>query len=172
MSEPSAPVPPRGDGPYVCEICGRVLDYEEGVGYLHTAGDSAAGHEPMPVPQSQALVVAGRCDFCYADHPAWVVPARDFEVLPGHVSNGDWAACSDCGRLIETDQWSALTRRARRGWEQIHGPMPDHQSDALPRLYRLLRKNITGALRPNPGLGASGGSGAKFGSGWKTGRDG
>lgn len=154
--------------PHVCGVCGRVLDHREGVGFEHSVGDRASeDHEPVPVPQSQALVVHGRCDFCYVDNPGWVVPAEDFEVMPGQMSGGNWAACDDCARLIESNQWSALVRRARTGWEARHGPMPAPVSESLPRLYRLLRRHITGSLQPNPVRQEGGGSG-KFGTGWKT----
>lgn len=160
---------PDSDGPYVCRVCGRVLDYDSGVQrYLHTTGDADADHAPEPVRQTEAEVVVGRCDFCYVDHPEWVIPARDFEVVPGHVSNGNWAACDECGVLIERGQWSALTRRARSGWEARHGEMPANLAASLPRLYRLLRRNITGSKQPNPALRASGGDTARYGQGRKS----
>lgn len=153
--------------PFVCGVCGRVLDHESGVGYIHSVRDRAsADHEVEPVRQSEALVVAGRCDFCYRDYPEWVVPAAEFEVLPGHLSTGDWAACGGCAALVESNQWSALVRRAQVGWEARNGPMPDQVLSSLPRLYRLLRKNIVGTLKPNPGLSVA--PSAKFGRGWKS----
>jgi hypothetical protein len=154
--------------PYVCETCGRVLDRHP-QGWVHSVGDAEVGHDPVPVPQSQALVVAGRCDFCYADYPPWVVPAREFAVMPGHMSSGDWAACDECAALIERDQWSALVRRARAGWEARHGPMDPAAVANLPRMYRLLRRHITGSLKENPAVRAGrGGSAAKYGQGWKA----
>jgi hypothetical protein len=120
----------------------------------------------VPVPQSEATVVAGRCDFCYEDHPAWLIPARDFEVLPGHFSGGDWAACDGCMALIEANSWSGLLRRAKSGWESRHGAMPTEVSSSLPRLYRLLRKNISGS--PVPNVAPIGATSAKFGQGFKS----
>lgn len=154
--------------PFVCGVCGRVLDHHEGIGYLHTTGDSFADHDPVPVPQAEALLVAGRCDFCYVDYPEWVVPASDFEVLPGHMSQGPWAACSVCAGLIEKDQWSALVRRAIAGYEERHGGfMPEQAQSNLSPMYRRLRKHITGALQPNPARAAQSGSG-RFGRGAKA----
>lgn len=157
----------RGPEEHVCERCGRVLDHHEGIGFVHTVGDAGMDHDPVPVPVSEAVVVVGRCDFCYADWPAWVVPAGEFEVMPGHMSSGDWAACDGCAALINSNQWSALIRRAQQSWQIRHGePMAPPVADGLPRLYRLLRKHITGGLRPNPvGVSRQGG---RFGQGWKT----
>lgn len=167
MSPEDAPSPTSS--PWVCGHCGRILDHEEGVGYYHSIGDADAGHEAVPVPQAEALVVVGRCDFCYADHPAWVVPAANFEVVPGHMSAGDWAACDGCKDLINANQWSTLVRRAQVGFESRNGPMDPVVVASLPRLYRLLRKNITGSLKPNPALEQQAGRGAaRFGRGWKA----
>lgn len=152
----------------MCEVCGRVLDHVGGTGYVHTVGDSSVGHRAVPIPQSEALVVAGRCDFCYADYPEWLVPAREFEVVPGHISSNDWAACNDCAALIEKHQWSALLRRARVSWESRHGAMPPAMEQGLARMYRLLRKHMAGSLQPNPAVASQGSSAAKFGQGWKT----
>lgn len=153
---------------HVCNRCGRVLDHEEGVGFIHTISDANADHEPEPVPVSEALVVAGRCDFCTRDFPEWVVPASEFEVTPGHMSGDDWAACNECAALIEKDQWNALIRRAKAGWEDRNGPMPAELEGSIPRLYRLLRRHITGSIKPNPSLVARGGTTAKYGIGWKA----
>lgn len=155
--------------PWVCAECGRVLDHKTGVGFMHTVGDLNAGHKAVPIPQSEAQVVIGRCDFCYEDYPAWVVPAREFEVLSGHVSTGDWAACETCAALIEGNRWSALVRRAQEGWESRHQQqMPEGLAASLPRLYRLLRKNITGSLKPNPAVAQAARDSAKYGTGFKT----
>ena len=155
--------------PSACGVCGRVLDHRDDVGFVHTVGDAAADHDPVPVPVDQALVVAGRCDFCYVDYPAWVIPAREFEALPGHMSAGDWAACDACVALIESNQWSALIRRAAESWQRRHGePMAQQVLAGLPRLYRLLRKNITGSKQPNPSL-ANAREGGRYGRGWKSG---
>lgn len=154
--------------PSVCGVCGRVLDHRDDVGFVHTVGDTGADHEPVPVPMEQALVVAVRCDFCYVDHPAWVIPAREFEAMPGHMSAGDWAACDECARLIESNQWSALIRRAAESWQRRHGePMAAPVLAGLPRLYRLLRKNITGSKQPNPSV-ANAVEGGRYGRGGKS----
>lgn len=149
-------------------MCGRVLDHRDDIGFVHTVGDAGADHDPMPIPMAEALVVAGRCDFCYEDYPAWVIPAREFEVLPGHMSTGDWAACDACVRLIETNQWSTLQRRAAQSWLDRHGePMAPPVFAGLPRLYRLLRKNITGSKQPNPTVVNAVASG-RYGRGGKS----
>lgn len=154
--------------PSVCGVCGRVLDHRDDIGFVHTVGDAAADHDPMPVPMDEALVVAGRCDFCYADYPEWVIPAREFEALPGHMSSGDWAACEECIRLIDSNQWSALQRRAAQSWLSRHGePMAAPVLANLPRLYRLLRSNITGSKQPNPSVAQMRESG-RYGHGWKS----
>lgn len=137
---------------HVCRTCGRVLDYEEGVGYDHSLGEQRlVDHPADPVPQSEAVATVGRCDFCFADFPEWLVPARDFEVMPGHMSDGDWSACAECVRLIESNQWARLLRRARQSWERRHEEvMPPAMEAGLARMYRLLRKHISGSPYPNP----------------------
>lgn len=164
---------PAPEEEYVCGVCGHPLNYREIRGgesrFEHALGEQMADHDPEPVPQSQAVVVADRCDFCYADHPQWVVPARSFMLMAGHNSGGDWAACDECAPLIERDQWSALARRAKEGWEERHGvPMPGPVADNLSRMYRLLRRNITGSLKPNPALNRPGSKAGRFGTGWKS----
>src|SRR5712691_10119589 len=67
------------------------------------------------------------CDFCTSPDPAWRYPARDIELgtLVGfadespvfseqRVSAGDWAACEECGDLIEARDWPGLARRSLR----------------------------------------------------------
>jgi hypothetical protein len=52
------------------------------------------------------------CDFCNAPHPAWVYPARNFEIADhGWGSDGGWAACEDCAQLIESEQYKQLVNR-------------------------------------------------------------
>lgn len=138
---------PKPSLSHVCEVCRRVLDFHEHEGYRHTIGDADADHAPVPIPAIEVDEIAGRCDFCYADGPEFVIPARDFEVVPGHESLGDWAACATCADLIGSDQWSRLVRRASEGYEQRHGPMDAQVAASLPRLYRLLRKNMSGSPR-------------------------
>lgn len=89
------------------------------------------------------------CDFCYDPEPTHVLPARDFQTpIPGAGSTGDWACCEVCADLIFTDQWTRLTNRVIASWEARTGlEMPDGGKAALRRLYRELRKNITGAVR-------------------------
>lgn len=154
--------------PFVCGVCGRVLDHRSGVGYQHTLSDAEVGHEPVPVRQSEAEFVAGRCDFCFADFPQWIVPAHAFEVAPGHMSNNDWAACNECAELIEGDRWTGLLRRAKASWETRNGGMSPGVEANLGRLYRLLRRNISGSLQPNPALESARNAAAKFGRGWKS----
>lgn len=134
----------------VCVECRRVLDIvftDDGPRYDHSVAD-LADHEPVPVEAPDGYR-GGRCDFCNSDNPSHVLPARSFLTeMPMHGSDDDWAACTDCAVLIERDQWNRLldrvwTCRAERG--QPHG---DAERAATKRLWRTLRKNVTGSLRP------------------------
>ena len=145
---------------HVCLTCRRVLDLDEVTGYQHTMQDADADHEAQPVPYSEMFDVLGRCDFCNVDHPDFVLPARDFMVAPGHVNQGDWAACMACADLIGKDQWTALARRVVTLTLQQHPDRQRHEVEiGVGRVYRLLRKNIIGSLRPLHG--------DRFGQGFK-----
>ncbi len=98
--------------------------------------------------------VRGRCDFCFADNPVWVVPAKEIRYeIPALDSGGgmdsDWAACDPCGQLIMKDRWNALLDRVQGSWERRNfESMTETMQAELRKLYRLLRKSITGSLRP------------------------
>lgn len=146
---------------HACAVCGRVLDYWEKAdgtsGWRHSiAAPAEDDHIAVPVPADQ-IQVRARCDFCYSDEVAWVVPAREirFEVIGspqppigGGGMDADWAACDPCSKLIDGNRWNALLERVKRSWEDRHGPMSPEVEAELKKLYRVLRKNITGALRP------------------------
>lgn len=55
------------------------------------------------------------CDFCTAPNPSWRFEARPFLVdygeLVGH-SDGAWAACDECCRLILAGNRAGLVERA------------------------------------------------------------
>lgn len=46
-----------------------------------------------------------RCDFCHSLEPRWCYPATDFVMSStkdtDHLSDGGWAACDECSRLID-----------------------------------------------------------------------
>lgn len=143
----------------LCVVCGRVLDW-----WAENAEPEAAGewrhslasrdpaeldHLPVPVPVEEAPAqLRGRCDFCYQDDPEWVVPARSFQMLPESGFVTDWAACGVCVVYVQRGEWNALLRRAVASWQEQHGePMVVDAQVMLRRMYRQLRKNITGAPR-------------------------
>lgn len=135
----------------MCIVCGRVLDYWEFVGWQHSIVSDDPGeidHPPIPVsPEEAGDQLRPRCDFCYADDPIFRLPARTFGQQPS-VSVGDWAACEMCARCIEKDAWNSLLRRVVASWEARHGhAMPDDHYRGVQRLYRNLRKNVTGSIR-------------------------
>lgn len=87
----------------------------------------------------------GRCDFCNVDFPRWVVPADSFEVLPGSMSHGDWAACNACCELISNRRWEALAAQN----SAYLATMPQAALKAsLASLYSKLKRNITGEPYP------------------------
>lgn len=143
---------------HICAVCGRVLDYWEGPsgeGWRHSfaARDpEELDHEPVPVPVSQAPEqLRERCDFCYTDQANWIVPTRDFSYVTS-VSVGNWAACDACAELIGRNDWNGLLRRVEEHWNAARGvPMDDLTRKILRKLYRELRKNIYGSVKPNEG---------------------
>jgi hypothetical protein len=140
--------------PRVCAVCGRALDYYNSAdphvdsGWMHTMQDRE--HEDHPaVPASlDEIEMVGRCDFCNADEPHWVIPAKTFEVLPGSMSNGDWAACDACCELIATRRWESLIRRAASSTVYRDTTPQAMVKASLASLYSRLKKNITGEPYP------------------------
>jgi hypothetical protein len=139
----------------VCRVCGRRLDWlepqdgTEGT-WEHSLqdADQQADHQPDPVDDTETYALY-RCDFCNEDESAYILPVRSFQTLDPlgnpYASAGDWSACLGCGRLIELNQWSALIRRVNKAGEHRHPGMP--MPDIAP-LYRMVRKNQAGGLRP------------------------
>jgi hypothetical protein len=85
----------------------------------------------------------------------FVLPVADFLAGRNPVTGkmqgyeGDWMACATCAPLIDANQWNALLRRVQEAWEKDHGmDAPEDKKTGWRVLYRLLRRNITGALRP------------------------
>lgn len=131
----------------ICAVCRRVLNMRgtstTGFTFMHTMQDAAVDHEPQPIPAPDGYR-EGRCDFCNTDHPVSVLPVRDF-AFPGGIdmSRGDWAACPACGELIDANRWVGLIERVAE--LRSMGPV---ERSAVARLYRVVRKNIAGSLRP------------------------
>lgn len=135
----------------ICAVCRRVLDVytdADGVTWKHTLQDAQTNHEPVPIPMPDDYR-EGRCDFCNQDDMAFRIPVQDFEVpgLDGHMSRGDWAACRYCARLIEGNRWNDLLTRVMAAREQRGQDAGPEMRSWLSRLYRTVRKNISGSLK-------------------------
>lgn len=132
---------------HACAVCGRILDHTDD-GWLHAnvLDSTLIDHIAVPVPADE-IEVEEKCDFCYADSPAFIVPAKSF-VYMGAGSHENWAACDECARLLSRNEWNALNRRMRASWESRHGEMPEAVYQSVRGLYRALRKNITGPPQP------------------------
>lgn len=138
----------------VCAACGRVLDRFEPEGggpaeFIHTYQDRAPeDHPAVPVPESTIQTI-GRCDFCNTDFPIWVIPVFSFEMpgLPGHFSEGDWAACDTCKILIVKNHWDTLVRRATERTDASIVPREVIRA-TLVTMYNRLRKNMSGEPYP------------------------
>jgi hypothetical protein len=146
---------PTEPGQRACAVCARILnswtDADTGeVIYDHTPQDGAVDHPAMPV-EPAAIHTEYRCDFCNEDESAFILPVRDF-LLPGTAnahSGTDWSACNPCAALIDLNQWSALKRRCEAVWRFRHGvDMDATRKQGLTILWRAMRKNISGSLRP------------------------
>jgi hypothetical protein len=143
----------------VCKECRRPLEKleERGTGNLswdHHEQDRLQGHKAVPVVADDNEV-RGRCDFCNTDAPAFVLPVHDFiagkdpRTGKDQAFEGDWAACAACAELIERNAWTGLHRRVQECWEARHGiPEPALKKASRSHLWRLLRRNIAGSLRP------------------------
>lgn len=136
----------------ICLICGRVVDYWEGLGYRHSVAATDPTDSDHPViavrVDEAAEQLRGRCDFCFSDDPTHTLPARSFTLGPSH-SVGDWSACELCAREIERNAWNRLLARVQASWVARHGSMANHDAD-FRQLYRTLRKNITGPIYRTP----------------------
>lgn len=137
----------------VCAVCGRTLSAatlgDGPVEYIHGLQDSPSDHPPVPIDPGTERD-RPRCDFCNEEDPAFVVPARSFELadIPRSASTKGWAACDICATLVDMGRWSVLRRRAQESYERRHGPMDEVALTALKGMYRQLRKNITGTSIP------------------------
>jgi hypothetical protein len=145
----------------VCKTCKRPLERNvaRGTGEVtweHHEQDSLSGHKAIPVDPEDGKV-KGRCDFCNQDLGAekFLLPVRDFiagtNPITGKLQGyeGDWMACGTCAPLIDGNRWNVLLIRVQQCWEQDHGmDAPEDKKTGWRVLYRLLRRNITGALRP------------------------
>lgn len=141
----------------VCAVCGYVLDYvAEGPDgqetWLHLHNPD--GHIAVPALPTE-VHTNGRCDICAAMFPRFELPAADFEVPPvagaptGTGSRGNWACCDECAKLIDTNQWTRAVDRAQAAIERNRGgPLSPAEVTHLRHLYRRLRANITGPVRP------------------------
>ena len=61
------------------------------------------------------------CDFCSAPEPRWCCPAISFPIEFPHASEGDWAACDVCARLIRSNDREALAARSAESFRALHG---------------------------------------------------
>jgi hypothetical protein len=133
-------------------VCGRTLAYSGSRGHFHSVQDEPADHLPVPVPYEElGEQFRGRCDFCNDELPEFVLPVRDFilDIDRGQGSTADWAACRECATMLERDDWNGVRRRSMAKWQDKHGDYgaPDRER-LINRLYRQVRKNITGAIKP------------------------
>lgn len=140
----------------VCGVCARVLDtrwnreHTEIIGWEHVYNPDK--HVVVPV-QPDEVQMEGHCDFCHAPGPQFEVPARDFEMpddVPGTGSRGHWACCGECAVLVERKDWDGVVERADKvGHVRTHGRrMGSYERQVVRRMYRYLRRNITGPVRP------------------------
>lgn len=134
----------------VCAVCARVLNTVSldagGVGYIHTQPVDD-DHPVVPVLPRE-VEIEGRCDFCNGEMPQWFLPVRTFDTGIS-ISLDDWSCCDTCASLLEKDRWTALLRRVKTIWEYREAKkMPAEMEAGVSRLYRKVRKNVTGSIKP------------------------
>lgn len=152
MSETEAtrPKPAHVPGRHVCQTCRRVLSWDGNTNeWVHPQEHLHWDHEPVAVPDLEFLYINEKCDFCFADGSAWVLPAEPFVVAPGHGSDGDWAACEECAELIRANAWFKLVSRVRQLWPAVHSGnrMPPEIAASVHALFQELRTHVTGDLQ-------------------------
>src|SRR3954449_10941926 len=108
-----------GEGLYTaaaCAVCGHVLDFVTPQGWAHPAWLVPEDHLAVAVDPSE-IAVRGKCDFCFADEPQWVLPVASFETPEGWGSDGDWATCDRCSTFLDLDDWRGLELHSIHAWE-------------------------------------------------------
>ena len=133
-----------------CAACKGVLDYLQESGepegrWVHGREEfGKRTHVVVPVTFMEISEVAGHCDFCFAESPAWSVVCEPFTLTTGVAGQGEteqnfsslWAACDECADLVRRRRWSALVTRVLDAFEKRH----DH------RLPRGIHKNYLKVL--------------------------
>lgn len=95
------------------------------------------------------MELSSNCDFCFDPNVTHVLPARSFVAPLNMGSLGDWACCSVCANLIEKNRWPDLFLRVKNSWEVKKGiVMHPLAQNLIKNVYKRLRKNITGPVRP------------------------
>lgn len=105
-----------------CATCGikisRITLPDGTESYAHPGSD---GHAVIPVARPEIIRV---CDFCLRPHPSWVIPLREHAtttqkqgifLVTSVDTDGLWAACDACRRLVEGGHSAELRWRAYRG---------------------------------------------------------
>jgi hypothetical protein len=81
------------------------------------------------------------CDFCSAKAPGWCYPAASFIAMTigplVSASEGGWAACDECRRLIAADDREGLAQRSLATLIEAHPEMASVQGELLGSLRDL-----------------------------------
>ncbi|MBK7925996.1 MAG: hypothetical protein IPJ98_00465 [Bryobacterales bacterium] len=81
------------------------------------------------------------CDFCSAKAPAWCYPAASFIAMTigplVSASEGGWAACDECHRLIAADNREDLAQRSLSTLIEAHPEMASVQGELIGSLRDL-----------------------------------
>jgi hypothetical protein len=142
----------------VCAICRRVLDWDGRTGeWIHGIQDISGGHAPQPVSWED-VDVRGRCDFCSADDPAWVLQTAVVQMAPlgrrgllpavaGLSEN--WACCDLCAEDIRRGRWKQVTMRAVNYWRLFEPDTdPEPTRAGFAALHKVVRKHARGLPQP------------------------
>jgi len=89
------------------------------------------------------------CDFCFVPAVRWSYPCQSFEITwLGWRSLGGWAACEECHRLIEAEDWTQMLDRCVR----MQTLDPEEQAIVTPLLvhtHAQFQANRYGTARPH-----------------------
>jgi hypothetical protein len=81
------------------------------------------------------------CDFCSAKAPAWCYPAASFVAMTigplVSASEGGWAACDECHRMIAADDREGLAQRSLSTLIEAHPEMASVREELIGSLRDL-----------------------------------
>ena len=90
------------------------------------------------------------CDFCTSGPVFKLYECSNFVFNNMPIfqkDSGVWAACARCAELVDSENWTNLTKRAVRKFAKRHGPVPKYEAvrlrEQLQQVHQLFREHRT-----------------------------